>query len=488
MKLSNLLLFLLITLSPLIGATNLETSQTSQDCEWTLMGLQDSSVELELRISAKASPELPANDAKNILSILTTPNGLVSGLIEHLLHEAYQKEFPDISLNTKWSEVGWKQQFDILKWLGKNRDWKPENDKPLHSGLLLDTSIPEFQDYAKDPSVHMGDPNRKEFFDLLEIHFRTNKYSPSQLPEKSFDLMKARGISKRNGHEHVVGTPPKERFEKAEDLLAFLINYRNVNLASEMISIVNKGLSLKFRRFEFGTLTGEKLKDLTTAFIQWRNYETFKFRAFFFKFHYVAFRFPDFYDGKQPTFGWEFRTLSDHVLTFFAPILDYAQEYLNLKAEPESDTLDWLRLVQVPESLLGKLLGRNKEADFMERLYYRQSDRDINFKLAPPAIQELAKKSDTTALIKESAENLEVQMLFYDWTQDPLLFAQSEELKNKLLVSQMNAFRYSLKNPANASNHVRIFLEESGLYNLVIKSVSPKKKALNSNQDSTGTK
>lgn len=465
-------------------ATQAEDSRPSPltvDCERILRAFSESAVELELRISAKNTPELPTYDAKNILSILTTPNGLVSGLIESSLHESYQKAFPEISLNTKWSEVDWKQQFDILKWLGKNRKWEPENDKPLHSGLLLNTSLPEFQDYAKDPSVHMGDPNRKEFFDLLEIHLRTNKYTASQLPKKAFDLMQAQDISKRNGHEHVVGTPPKERFEKAEDLLAFLINYRNVNLAAEMISVVNKGMSLKFRQFEFGTLTGEKLKNLTAALIQWRNYETFKFRAFFFKFHYVAFRFPDFYDGAHPSFGWEFRTLSDSVLAVFAPILDYAQAYLSLKEEPQGEIQDWIRTVQQSQNFLSKLLGRQQEEKIMEGLYYRQSGRNINFKLAPPTIQDLAQKSDTRALIQESAEHLEVQMLFYDWTQDPLLFGKNEEFKNNFLEIQAEAFRKSLDAPENAPYHVRNFLEQSGLYDLVIKSISHKNPKVQTN-------
>jgi len=312
------------TAEPLLTSTCAYRFQTIND------PLFDSSIEIEL------------GTIPQVLNLFTTSDGMVSGILRGKplspeLAQALKKQFPEYK--NKLSRIPWEKlnpetQRKIVAWVHQTQDF---DNSRLIQGLIPKQSI---KIYLSNPTsifgkkyeigwnelplrtilgqepLHFTSPKSMANFSALEMHIR-QRVNPSKNLEETWNLLEVLKINPVPVHQHVVGKLTPETFGphliiETARLIEF---HRRLNLYNEMLRILNKKPIESIhdeKHLFFDSLKQDRLiDDFMNTFISLRPHSSdHSSRRPRRNPAYVCLRLPGTYDGTEPLFGFEFRTLT----------------------------------------------------------------------------------------------------------------------------------------------------------------------------------
>lgn len=472
----------------LLGA-NLFHSDCSSLFQASFEPQYDSSIEVELATSAE------------VLQLFTTPDDRLSGLIREKplspeLRWILKNQFP--TFENRLAEIPWDQlspelQKKLVAWTHQGQLF---SDSRIIHGLIPKKSIrillqnpiilfgkryePGFVEFplreilSTEP-FHFTHPESIETFSGIEIHFR-KKIRPSQNLEGAWRFLEIAGLHANTAHQHIVGKFSKEKLAinpllESSRLVEF---HRRLNLYTEMLRLLNgkpietieqDGIS-RFDSLHQSEFQDDFLRIYLSITGTLRRYTPTLYRNI----AYVSLRFPGTYDGDEPLFGFEFRTLSKKdspdVQAKIKTLMDQTQSAIDTLnyGLPRITMIRWLALDN--ESSLEK--SESKKTPFssfvhrIKNLYYNPLPTHdfLEVTLGSAAALKVYEQLD-----QATKTNNAIPMLTHPWAQDPLFFENLEAQKQMKNI-QRRALQRVLagEKPGDALIY---FIKKSGLFRVI---------------------
>lgn len=454
----------------------------------------DTSMEIELRRSPRNKEE-----SKALLRILDTEDGtlrplfisdqmpsdltLPENISSKIISLGHADSLENI-LDAKFSELPYSLQVNILKFQGKNKSTSFFKNRNI-PGLVVKKKVKmKFDKKTKllgktySPGEHEVDissifgktkveyrgPKSVNNFHGIEIHARTNKYSSGDLSSEVWKILKGMELNQNRGHIHVVTPLRMNTIRSDADLHATQMAdyWRRVNLVAEMISIIDKGSSIRqvgegstiyFTHFKNQqVLTVFDYVKTITNFDDPREYRIGD-RA---KMAYVGFHGADKYDAQEPVWGMQFRTVSENKKVTFKHFLNAVQR--NMKQGTYGS---------ISDTSMKRWIGDLTTLDIRNRLnqlvYHNPKEANHFRTNLNITVQRFGKYVQ---------KNKEINMLKHDWSQDPLLW-ENPAAVNRIKRAQIK-YLSQLKNRMTDKKLKSLmwdFLEESDLYNIFLASI-----------------
>lgn len=444
-------------------------------------------IEVEPRIIGKVDRRFSSDAASILQAIRPIGGGRLFPLFEKKPAPEYLKtQIQESTGNTvaasKWEDLAPEIQHAILAELGNRKQSTFFEDRRV-AGMevnpslvvqwnrpvtLLGMQLEANQPYRLDISpflnaghLEFGGPEYVKDASLLEFHFRTDHLAGRDFLGTLKLILEGAGLQKQQIHVHVLGQivrPEKDDSLIAKTALIHAEHWRRSNLAADLISVVNKQLSLvEFKdlhqgHLNWGRLDRGRLHDFCRDLIRFiRTGEVPRGDPY--KMVQVAYHFPGKYE--DPTkMGYQFRTTSFKYAEIFERLIDKAQADLALPNRGISE-----------EELAPLLvdLQSNSVADVISGLWYPRTEKDlisvpteIKGRLAPP--------SALPRILEEKAEKgQEAGMLAHDWSKDPVLLARKTPM-SKIRELQLTALGELERAPYRSQAIVAAFLINSGIY------------------------
>ena len=429
-----------------------------------------------------------AADADNVMRLLTTTNGRLSGLIGDTVLpnelRARLSEFGgklgDISWDQDiaWDQIAPRTQHALIAFMTQGRNTAFFVDRRIR-GLELRTQVPvrwdrettflgrsyaantdywiDISPIVRGRDVEHGTPDQFRLAPRFEVHFRSGVLSAGALPLEVWTLLRGMGVTIPGAHVHVVAPVPKLGTRLAQ--FRYVDFFRRLNLAAEMISVVEKGFAI--HRVEASDGSAVEWDVLSRPLLERLIGDMRKFGRTGeqpagdpYKFAFVGFHFPKKYDGDTPLVGFQFRSVDRRWSAVFSGLLDATQEAL-LSGRLGVSRWD-----------AEKYLSRFSHELPLERIVSAQWYRPPVV-IGPGPTEELPPPQIQAHVLK----NYEVHMITHDWSGD-ILF-QSPEDQRRIADARLAALGQLSAGmaPAHVSRVVRRFLLDSGIYARVMTSV-----------------
>jgi len=440
---------------------------------------QESSVELEMETS-------PA-----ILSLFTTPSGRLSDFLRdspvptELEWRFFDKTKEEIG-KLFWSELTYSEKMSLLQEIsrGKNTPFFRDRKIPivtysdevpvrlskptqfLGDELSRGETILRPKQFLKGAIEYMGPKNDPHG---VELHFRT-QHSAGQVSKSARAFQEILGVPVTHQHVYVV-TPIPQRSLEASPAVSALQHtdfFRRVNLAAEMISIVENHQSITQNksiidghevRF-FSWLETEKLLEVA-RYLELRGKNKDYALGDSIKMGWVGFRGHDKFD-KPDLMGMEVRSISRD------SDMEDMERFLNtIQKTWESQELG------IPKERIERWLNQKNRGVMDLALtdsWYHQEWIDLLKKADPTVTNEFSlwTPEQRSRFITNLPE--ETKMLVHNWAADPLFMDAPE--KSKLIAEEQAWALSRLKSGlANPNDIVRSFLLRSRLYESVLSSL-----------------
>lgn len=440
---------------------------------------QESSVELEMMTD-------PA-----ILSLFTTPSGKVGEFFERgpvpvELEWKFAGKTKDEIKDLFWHELTFSERMALLQSSAHRKRTSFFADRriphlvyapeiPLHlrhrtqflgrayeqGPQLLST-----QEFLKGPIEYMGPVNDPHG---VELHFRTQRPA-GEVSRSARTFQEMLGVPITHQHAYVV-TPIPQKALEADPRLVSLQHadfFRRVNLAAEMISIVDRHHSITKNKRKMGDqevlffswLEIEKLLEVRRYLEARGRHQGFELGDYV-KMGWVGFRGHDKFDAPD-LMGMEVRAIERD-----SDMADM-ERFLNAIQRTWA-TQDLGISKEKLQTWLNKTFEGSVDTALSQTWYHR--DWVELFSKAKPAVAEQVQKwssAERARMIMDFPE--ETKMLVHDWSKDPVLMDAPEKVK-LIAEEQVNAIE-RLKTAWAAPNEiVRSFLIRSGLYERVLKSL-----------------
>lgn len=329
--------------------------------------------------------------------------------------------------------------------------------------------------------LHYASPGSAAQMHHVEVHLQFGAGSKElppmtagQVSEATDILFEGLGLGRPAPHAHVVGALPVARLRADFTAgLALVEKHRHVNLASELIAVIEHGGELKPKEEKSGGLLWDSLRpdDLIESTEWVRDIRRGGSTAFGKrKPTFVRLRGPETYKSPEPLVGFEVRFLpTEGDPRLNRAFLDRTQAALG----KENFGVDPKRL----EAWMAKLGFKAEDFQRNPQLiggHWYNHPWEVISKQAPPELRAFANPSPLNPLLWGSARKLrkltesheEVKMLFYDWSTDFLVFDQPE-LAVKIRSEQVTALK-KLRSGQDPWVVMQHFLRESGLYERVL--------------------
>lgn len=427
----------------LVFAAGQLSAAITDDCQRNVMPEElDTSIEVELRAVHKGTTHF-TSESKKIFSLMTLderPEFEAASFDQQLQEIQRLVRSGEVDFNLRRRIPGLRMKTKVpLKWarpvkfLGKDYSSGVEHLADI-SGLL------------KANFVEIGDAESLQDPALFEFHFRSSLYAPSELQNQIFTLLEGLGLSKDKLHAHVVGPLNKDQIKRASKRFAVINAIRYVNLAAEMITILEKNLSIQTSSpSDWNSLEDSRLTLLELCLKAWTHHSNPCGRDDF-KMAYVGWHFPEKYDG-EGNFGFHFRSLDRARRKSFGPFMDSAQDLFKNDINDANESA-WL---SKHELVVGKL-------------WYRSAAGGIDLNKASREVFEKLKSHPHLYAILDTAAKFkfEAAMLTYDWSRDPIFFAQPEKQK-QVIDCQAKALNQVRQLGSYSLTQVKEFLRCSGL-------------------------
>jgi hypothetical protein len=451
----------------------------------------DSAVELEL----DTSPE--------VLRLLTTSDGKVSGLLQSsenlprwFLQTASSK-FPQIAdaRQIEWDALDYKTQIRLIREVSSKRRQSFFSDRRAHGLVTRKTLTLEFEQTTVflgktyPPGSHTIDvssvlaakveyagPNDLNSFGGIELHFRSGQVS-GQTSNDAWKLLDGLRIPRNHQHVHVLAPLNAADFGPNPEVHAALMGdfFRRANLAAEMLTVLHEGGSIAPEVYDgitfFDSVPAHNLSGVTSYFLQFGKGHAPPIGAQY-KLGWVGMRGTDTYD-KPGLWGLEMRSISSGTDP------EAARGFLNgVQQSMNSGNYG------IPREQIGRWLADVHESRIASRIanvWYGQSVNTL-FQRATPPIQ--AKFGEGAAALAAREKILdamtgrkEVKMVLFDWSSDPLVF-ENPALAEKIIAEQLRAIDRILTTPEpNVNDIISDFLVDSGLYAEVMRSLGVRAQA-----------
>ncbi|NBX92497.1 MAG: hypothetical protein EB078_04040 [Proteobacteria bacterium] len=427
-----------------------------------------------------------------IMNLITSQTGTVRGILnDGLVPPEIKGHFPGLSdseiLKTPWKELAPYKALAILNYDAKRKGTSFTQDRKIpkvryesavfanvheETDFLGKTYPPGLHtirppEFLKGAIEYMGPFN---YPGGIELHFRIQKPA-GEVSVEARKLQQLLGVKPTHQHVYVVSPIPQKKLEKNPELVATQNAdfYRRVNLAAEMISVVEEEgrIAEKYKgsgadRIDiFGSLRPRNLVAVADYLVARGQKQELRLgdQA---KMAWVGFRGHDKFD-KPDLMGMEIRSIAPHSdLKVYERFLNTIQKsWMQQKTGISQTALKhWLDLYEGDYS---KALTEN----WYQKSWYeviRQSPSEVRKELGVKRLWNLSFNRDE--------KHQELKMLFHNWAKDPLFF-ESPEQQKQIIASQIKAIQTLKKNPESITETVSVFLKKSGIYESVLKSLNP---------------
>lgn len=449
----------------------------------------DSSIEIEL----KTTPE--------VLRLLTTSDGKISGLLRGKtlpseLSQSLKKQFPEFG--NKLNRIPWDR---IDPETQKKLIVHAHHEQTFWESRNLQGLIPKevIRVYLKRPTFLFGktyaagwndlplremigrspldftSPESLQYFETVEIHLR-QKVNPSQNIEEAWALLDLLRVSASPAHQHIVENLSREKFTSRplEESLRLVEFHRRINLYVEMLRILNgrpietitdpnDPMNIYFDSLHQRELQDDFLNLVTSVKEQGETFDPRTYRNL----AYVSLRLPGTYDGSDPIFGFEFRTLSkkdpidiQEKMKKLMNATQYAITHLAYGI-PEQTFYRWVK-TQIPDDNASQSSLLNTLNESVAKLYYKEIP---DYKLVAAILDEPKAGVVYDKLRQATQSNNAIPMLTHSWADDPLLYGAPAAQKQVREVQKKALSRISAgEKPAEALVY---FLKKSGLFRVI---------------------
>lgn len=449
-----------------------------------LAARQDSAVEFEMALTDEA------------LALLTTTDGSVGALLKR--GETVPAWFTALAKSkfakvkraraVRWDELSASEQHRLLGEISKARNQDFYEDRRIHGLRVRDSVRVTFdkptrflgQDYPAGthvvdtggllmPKVEYMNATSVKSVAGIELHAR-NSSGAARLSHDARTLQEGAGIPMLNQHVHIVasnevGRIPGDAVLEATVKADFV---RRANLVTEMIGVVEEGISVRPVLGAKGDLLYSSLNDMDLQGVT-QYFEdvaggmkpTIQDR---FKMGAVGMHGADKYD--QPgLWGLQVRAIDYDTPPALAQNLLESLEHAMRSGD-----------YGLPHAQLKRWLKRASPAsDQVALAWYNRSIGKVYVSM-PSDIRSLFKGNRKYQQILDALceQNEEVKMLAFDWSRDPVVFGNSA-LEEKILEQQMRAIKSLLKGDSDPTEVVAEFLVKSGLYEAQLASLKLKR-------------
>ncbi len=429
-----------------------------------------------------------------ILKLFTPKKGIVAGVFERgEIPQEIKNLFPGKSdkeiLQTEWKDLAPYKQLEILRFQGKKKATSFFEDRKIpnmkyEDALFADVKTatdflgkhyPEGLHTIRPPEFLKGAIEYMGPFNYpggVELHFRIKK-SAGETSKEARNFQKLIGVNPTHQHVYVVTPIPQKRLEKNPVLVGTQNAefYRRVNLAAELITVMEFGGDVKERHSKngslethvFGALKPDNLVKMADYLVdRGKGIERPPLKDQL-KMAWVGFRGADKFDEPN-LMGMEFRSISASAnLEVYERFLDTVQKaWLQQKMGISQERIkSWLE---------EKYQGNYKKA--LKDNWYQKTWPEVISKAPSELRSELGFFKRQRFSARNDSEHTELKMLFHDWSKDPLFF---EDLRHQESIrkAQVKAVKELKEKDADIQTVMVDFLTESGIYEAVLRSLNP---------------
>jgi len=474
-------------------------------------GIDDTAIEIELQMTP------------NVMDILTTTDGTLKPILgdvipDEVLAWAKKKRISkDILPVTKWEILPYDLKRKLLS-TPESDDFGGDNWANLKKVIGLKTKnkvLVNFKEettlFGKKYGVGKKEINLKSIFGTVEhmsiksrarfggveLHVRS-PLEPGTVSEDTWKLLDLLKIEKPNEHLHTLGRLPIKLLKKDPELeAARVVDYwTRLNLYYEMKTLrEGKGLKIRtlstksgFDQILFRPLGNSQVKDAMDALIKSPKTGSFLIGDDA-KFAYVGLRGWPTYDEKS-ILAFEFRKvkpkgdskLNSRVFSGAKKALnswDFGKDPLKLK--------EWLELKKAEgltaavamqgsyyDTILDLRTCSKQVRDYMDEIRAKQianGETSHGLPLKPFNWEkEVQYTEDNIHLLR--SDNLELDMLRFDWGRMPYL-AGNSKLLEKIGKAQVIALKKIMLKTESNNQIMNDFLDESGLFDEIQNSIVP---------------
>ncbi|NBX76730.1 MAG: hypothetical protein EBQ92_09265 [Proteobacteria bacterium] len=429
-----------------------------------------------------------------VLKLFTPKKGSIAGIFERgEVPDAARALFPGKTdkeiLQTEWRDLAPYKQLEILRIQGKEKSTSFFEDRKIpnmkyEEALFADVKTatdflgkhyPEGLHTIRPPEFLKGDIEYMGPFNFpggVELHFRVKK-SAGETSQEARNFQKLIGVNPTHQHVYVVAPIPQKRLEKNPVLIGTQNAefYRRVNLAAELMTIMEFGGDIKERHSKngglethvFGALKPSNLVKMADYLVERGKGikgEPLKDQL---KMAWVGFRGADKFD-EPDLMGMEFRSISALAdLKVYERLLDTVQKaWLQQKMGISQEKIKtWLE---------EKYQGNYQKA--LKDNWYQNTWPEVVSKAPSELRSEVGFLNRQKLSARNDSENTELKMLFHDWSKDPLFF---EDLNQQEIIrkAQVKAVKELKKKDGDIQTIMTDFLTESGIYEATLKSLNP---------------
>jgi hypothetical protein len=429
-----------------------------------------------------------------ILKLFTPKKGIVAGVFEPGgITQETRDLFPGKSdkeiLQMEWKDLAPYKQLEILRFQGKKKATSFFEDRKIPNMKYEDALFADVKtatdflgkhypqglhtirppEFLKGAIEYMGPFN---YPGGVELHFRIKK-SAGETSKEARNFQNLIGVKPTHQHVYIVAPIPQKRLEKNP----FLVGtqnaefYRRVNLAAELITVMEFGGDVKERHSKngllethvFGALKPDNLVKVADYLVDWgKGIERTPLKDQL-KMAWVGFRGADKFD--QPgLMGMEFRSISASAnLEVYELFLDTVQKA-------------WLQQkMGISQEKIKSWLEEHYQGNYKKALkdnWYQKTWPEVISKAPSELRSELGFFNRQRFSARNDSEHTELKMLFHDWSKDPLFF---EDLRRQESIrkAQVKAVKELKEKDADIQIVMVDFLTESGIYEAVLKSLNP---------------
>lgn len=456
----------------------------------------DSSIEIELITIPK------------VLQLFTTTDGMLLGILQGKtltseLSQTLKKQFPEY--RNKLSRIPWEKlnpetQRKIVAWVHQDQSFKKSR---LIRGLIPKQSIKIYletptsifgKQYAigwhelplreilgQEP-LHFTSPKTMTDFSTLEMHLR-QRVNPSRNLEDAWNILEALKINPVPVHQHVVGNLSPENFRpyliiESARLIEF---HRRLNLYTEMLRLLNRKPVEKIhdeKNIFFDSLKQDRLQsDFLGTFMNLASIAPDQPKqAPRRQPAYVCLRLPGTYEGTEPLFGFEFRTLTKNDPPVdqekMKKLMDSTQYSITHQdyGLPKKKFEQWIRTELHETSNNQDILKDASDKEItqfvnvqIKNLYY---SKNLNYRFLIEVLgQKKARHIYNRLSNAPFASNQAIPMLTHDWSHDPLLFGDPTT-QRKIREIQKTALK-RLDAGEHPSDTLIYFLKKSSFFKII---------------------
>ncbi len=450
---------------------------------------QDSAVELELDMT------------EEVLDLFTTSNGKVSGLYGKIPLPTWFAQWVEdhrprvrSPKNILWQSLDYDVRIRLLRDLGKARRQKFFDDRQIHGLVIKGNLTLKFSKKTKllgkeysagthtvksegflQPIVEYMGPGSVKSASGVELHFRASQASGS-LSNDAWVFLDALNIERPHQHIHIVAPLPMRELQKdpAHQAMLMAVFYANVNLAAEMISILEEGSIIQTSQDEvatyFAPLSPHNLYYAARYFHSEAVGEPLNIGDDL-KMAWVGMRGSDKYD-EPGLWGLEVRSIGENSNSkTFKNFLNQIQYdmttrfYNQFSAEMKA----WYQG-------MAEKHGDLDEFSMLQLIWYNQPWKELLSKVPNDYLSFLPTRWKEKAQIISTLPSFEgdaYKMLIFDWSENPMVHS-NPGLAKQIKQSQIKAIKALMASDNLAyDSHdiVKKFLLKSGLFEAVMRSI-----------------